>query len=60
MVADTWDTHSREDMVEWCRHGRGLAGHVSGHGGRARGVVLTTGLVVLASKPPSATYGGMY
>jgi hypothetical protein len=41
-----------------CRRGRGLAGHASDRGGRARGVVLTTGLVVWASKPPSATDGG--
>jgi hypothetical protein len=40
-----------------CRHGRGLAGHMSDCGGRARGAVLTTGLVVWASKPPSATDG---
>jgi hypothetical protein len=37
------------------RCGRGLAGHASDHGGRARGVVLMTGLVVWASKPLSAT-----
>jgi hypothetical protein len=43
-----------------CPCGRGLAGHVSGRGGRARGAVLTTGLVVWASKPPSATDGGFY
>jgi hypothetical protein len=41
-----------------CRRGRGLTGHVSGRGGRARGVMLTVGLVVWASKPPSATDGG--
>jgi hypothetical protein len=41
-----------------CRRGRGLAGHASGRGGRARGAVLTAGLVVWASKPPSATDGG--
>jgi hypothetical protein len=33
-------------------------GHASGRGGRARGAVLMAGLVVWASKPPSATYGG--
>jgi hypothetical protein len=38
-----------------CRCGRGLAGHASSHGGRTRGAVLTMGLVVWASKPPSAT-----
>jgi hypothetical protein len=38
-----------------CRRGRGLAGHTSDHGGRARGAVLTAGLVVWASKPLSAT-----
>jgi hypothetical protein len=38
-----------------CRRGRGLAGHASDRGERARGVVLTAGLVVWASKPPSAT-----
>jgi hypothetical protein len=27
-----------------CCRGRGLAGHTSDHGGRARGVMLTTGL----------------
>jgi hypothetical protein len=37
-----------------CRRGRGLAGHTSDRGGRARGAVLTAGLVVWASKPPSA------
>jgi hypothetical protein len=41
-----------------CWRGRGLAGHASHRGGRARGAVLTTGLVVCASKPPSATDGG--
>jgi hypothetical protein len=41
-----------------CRLGRGLAGHASDRGGRARGAVLTTDLVVWASKPPSATDGG--
>jgi hypothetical protein len=41
-----------------CRCGRGLAGHASGHGGREQGVVLTTGLVVWASKPLSGIYGG--
>jgi hypothetical protein len=30
-------------------------GHASGRGGCAWGAVLTTGLVVWASKPPSAT-----
>jgi hypothetical protein len=29
-----------------CRRGRGLAGHTSDHGGRARGAVLMAGLVV--------------
>jgi hypothetical protein len=43
-----------------CRHGRGLAGHTSDHGGRARGAVLTAGFVIWASKPPSATDGGFY
>jgi hypothetical protein len=42
-------THTRARMW-WsgpcCRHGRGLAGHASGRGGRAHGAVLTTGLVV--------------
>jgi hypothetical protein len=38
-----------------CLRGRGLAGHASDRGGRALGAVLTTGLVVWASKPPSAT-----
>jgi hypothetical protein len=32
-----------------------MAGHASDRGGRAQGAVLTTGLVVWASKPPSAT-----
>jgi hypothetical protein len=41
-----------------CRRGRGLVGHVSDRGGRARGAVLTIGLVVWASKPPSPTDGG--
>jgi hypothetical protein len=41
-----------------CRRGRVLAGHVPRRGGRTRGAVLTTGLVVWASKPPSATDGG--
>jgi hypothetical protein len=41
-----------------CWHSRGLVGHASGHGGRTCGVVLTTGLVVLASKPPCATNVG--
>jgi hypothetical protein len=40
-----------------CRRGRGLARHASDRGGRARGAVLTAGLVVWASKPPSATDG---
>jgi hypothetical protein len=40
-----------------CRRGRGLTGHAPGRGGRARGAVLTTGLVGWASKPPSATDG---
>ena len=43
-----------------CRRGRGLARHASDRGGRARGAVLTAGLVVWASKPPSATDGGFY
>jgi hypothetical protein len=38
-----------------CRRGRGLAGHASNRGGRARGAVLTAGLVVWASKRPNAT-----
>jgi hypothetical protein len=33
-----------------CRHGRGLAGHASDREGRARGAVLTTGLVVCGSQ----------
>jgi hypothetical protein len=37
------------------RRGRGLVGHESDRGGRARGAVLMTGLVVWASKPLSAT-----
>jgi hypothetical protein len=37
------------------RRGQGLMGHASGRGGCAWGAVLTTGLVVWASKPPSAT-----
>jgi hypothetical protein len=41
-----------------CHHGRGLAGHTSGREGHARGAVLTTGLVVWASKPPSCIDGG--
>jgi hypothetical protein len=41
-----------------CRHGQGLAGHAPDHGGHARGAVLTTGLVVWSSKPPSATDDG--
>jgi hypothetical protein len=41
-----------------CRCGRGLAGHASERGGRARGAVLTAGLVIWASKPPNATNGG--
>jgi hypothetical protein len=40
------------------QYGRGLAGHISDRGGHARGAVLTTGLVVCSSKPPSATVGG--
>jgi hypothetical protein len=43
-----------------CRRGRGLAGHASDRGGRARGAVLTAGLVIWASKPPSATDGWFY
>jgi hypothetical protein len=38
-----------------CRRGRGPVGHASDHGGCARGAVLTTGLVVWASKQLSAT-----
>jgi hypothetical protein len=53
-------THIRARMW-WsglfCRRGRGLAVHMSGHGGHARGAVLTAGLVIWASKPPSATDG---
>jgi hypothetical protein len=41
-----------------CRRGRGLAGHASDRGGRAQGAVLTAGLVIWASKPPSAMDGG--
>jgi hypothetical protein len=41
-----------------CRCGRGLVGHAFGLGGHKCGVVLMTGLVVWASKPPSATDGG--
>jgi hypothetical protein len=41
----------------YCRRGRVLAGHASDREGHARGAVLTTGLVVWASKPPSATDG---
>jgi hypothetical protein len=41
-----------------CRRGRGLAGLASDRGGHARGAVLMTGLVVWASKPPSATDDG--
>jgi hypothetical protein len=41
-----------------CQHGRGLAGHASDSGGHSRGAVLTTGLVVWASKPPSSTDDG--
>jgi hypothetical protein len=41
-----------------CRRGRGLEEHASDRGGRARGAVLMTGLVVWASKPPNATNGG--
>jgi hypothetical protein len=37
-----------------CRRDRGLAGHASDRGRHARGAVLTTGLVVWASKPLSA------
>jgi hypothetical protein len=33
-------------------------GHASGRGGCAYGVVLMTGLVVCASKPPDTTGGG--
>jgi hypothetical protein len=40
-----------------CRHGRGLARHTSGHGGCARGAGLAMGLVVWASKLPSAMDG---
>jgi hypothetical protein len=40
-------------MVEYWR-----AAHASDRGGCAQGAVLTTGLVVCASKPPSATDGG--
>jgi hypothetical protein len=48
MVVDTWDTHLHEDMVEWVVLPAWLRtnGHTSGHGGRARGAVLTVGLVV--------------
>jgi hypothetical protein len=35
-----------------------MAGHAYGRGGRARGAVLTVGLVVWASKPLSAKDGG--
>jgi hypothetical protein len=41
-----------------CRHGRGLVGHMSDYGGCIRGAVLMAGLVVWASKPPSAMDGG--
>jgi hypothetical protein len=41
-----------------CWPGRGLVGHVSDGGGRARGAVLTVGLVVWALKPPNTTDGG--
>jgi hypothetical protein len=63
VVADTWDTHSREDVVEWTvlsatRRSRDLAGHTSGRGGRARGAVLTVCLVVWASKPTSLRMTG--
>jgi hypothetical protein len=37
-----------------CRRCRGLAGHASDRVGRARSAMLTVGLVVWASKPPSA------
>jgi hypothetical protein len=40
-----------------CWRGRGLAGNVSDRVGCAQGAVLTVGLVVWASKPPSATDG---
>jgi hypothetical protein len=54
-------THTRTRMwwsgsCCWC--GRGLERHASGHGGRAQGAVLTTGLVVWALKPHSGTDGG--
>ena len=53
-------THLCEDWWSGpcCRHGRELAGHASDREGHARGVVLTTGLVVWVSKPPSAMDGG--
>jgi hypothetical protein len=47
MVADTWDMHSREDVVEWTvlPRGRGLAGHMPGREGCTRGAGLTMGLL---------------
>jgi hypothetical protein len=60
MVADTWDTHSRKDMVELT-----VLLACSRTGGTrvwswrmSIDVVLMMGLVVWASKPPSATDGG--
>jgi hypothetical protein len=60
-VADTWDTHSREDMVEWTvllAWSRTGGTRVYRRGGRAWGAVLMTSLVVRASKPPNTLDGG--
>jgi hypothetical protein len=60
MVADTWDTHSRKDMVELtvllaCSR---IGGTRVWSWRMSIDVVLMMGLVVWASKPPSATDGG--
>jgi hypothetical protein len=39
----------------YCRRGRGLVGHASDRARRARGAVLTAGLVIWSSKPTIAT-----
>jgi hypothetical protein len=44
----------------FCWHGRGLVGHMSGRGQRARSAGLTMGLMVWDSKPPSAMNGGFW
>jgi hypothetical protein len=60
VMADTWDTHSREDMMEramlpvWSRTAR----HVSRTRGTPTRCNTYCGLVIWDSKPPNATDGG--